>query len=197
MAGPEIPTRRLSLTALRPGDAEAFHAYRSDPAVARYQFREPASVDETARFLRDLQAVAFDTPGTWFQFGIRLRGSGLLVGDVGVRFPEEDARQVEIGFTVAPEHQRRGYGSESVAGVLEHLFVALRKHRVFASVDPRNEASVKLLRRVGLRQEGHFRESLWFKGAWVDDLVFAVLESEWIARRPRAAGSPSTRRDST
>jgi RimJ/RimL family protein N-acetyltransferase len=30
-----------------------------------------------------------------------------------------------------------------------------------------------------MRQEAHFRKSLWFKGEWVDDVVFAVLASEW------------------
>ena len=59
------------------------------------------------------------------------------------------------------------------------------KHRVFASVDPRNESSVKLLRRVGMREEAHFRKSLWFKGAWVDDMIFGILKSEWRREEPR------------
>jgi RimJ/RimL family protein N-acetyltransferase len=50
---------------------------------------------------------------------------------------------------------------------------------VFASVDPRNHASIALLRRVGMRQEAHFRQSLWWRGEWVDDVIFAVLQSEW------------------
>jgi RimJ/RimL family protein N-acetyltransferase len=33
-----------------------------------------------------------------------------------------------------------------------------------------------------MRQEAHFRESLWFKGEWADDVVFAILESEWQER---------------
>jgi RimJ/RimL family protein N-acetyltransferase len=49
-------------------------------------------------------------------------------------------------------------------------------------VDPRNEPSVALLKRVGMRQEAHFRESLWFKGEWVDDMVFGILGSEWKSR---------------
>lgn len=179
MEGPEIKTQRLCLKALNSDDASALFAYRSDPAVSRYQGWVPGSVDEVAQFISGQQSIAFDTPGTWYQFAIRLRDTDLLVGDLGVRFPEEDLHQVEIGFTIDAQHQRQGYGLEAVKGVLDHLFGVLGKHRVFASVDPRNEASIALLRRVGMKQEAHFRESLWFKGEWVDDIVFAMLESEW------------------
>jgi RimJ/RimL family protein N-acetyltransferase len=86
----------------------------------------------------------------------------------------EDARQVEVGFTVAPGHQRMGLATEAVEGLLGHLLRALQKHRVFASVDSRNERSVAFLERVGMRQEAHLRESCWFKGEWVDDIVFAI-----------------------
>lgn len=68
--------------------------------------------------------------------------------------------------------------------MLDLVFGPLGKHRVTASVDLRNEPSLRLLRRVGMRQEAHFRENLLFKGEWADDVVFAVLRSEWLARRP-------------
>jgi RimJ/RimL family protein N-acetyltransferase len=66
--------------------------------------------------------------------------------------------------------------------LLGYLFGPLQRHRVFASVDPRNKASVALPQRVGMRQEAHVRESLWFKGQWADDVVFAVLAREWSGR---------------
>lgn len=183
---PEIPTVRLILSPLAAGDAVALLEYRSDPDVCRYQSFEPASLEDVERFLDGLHADVFGVPGAWFQFGIRLRDSGRLVGDLGVRLQGEDARQAELGFTVAPGYQRRGIGTEAVRGMLGHLFESLDTHRVVASVDPRNGPSIALLRRVGMRQEAHFRRSLWFKGEWVDDLVFGMLKSEWQGR-----GAPS------
>lgn len=32
-----------------------------------------------------------------------------------------------------------------------------------------------------MRQEAHHRESLWFRGEWVDDVIFALLDHEWQA----------------
>ena len=182
MEGPEILTERLRLSPLVAGDAPAMYEYRSDPEVCRYQTFEPGSLGDVEDFIGGLQTNIFDTAGTWFQFAIRLQDSGRMIGDLGVHFLSDDPRQVEIGFTVSPANQGRGYGTEAVTGVLGHLFGHLQKHRVFASVDPRNEPCIVLLKRVGLRQEAHFRKSLWFKGEWVDDLVFGVLAEEWENR---------------
>ena len=178
MEGPEILTQRLRMCPLIASDAPAMYEYRSDPEVCRYQSFEPGSLGDVEEFIGGLQSNAFDTAGTWFQFAIRLQDSGQLIGDFGTHFSADDPRQVEIGFTVSPANQGQGYGAEAVTGVLAHLLGPLQKHRVFASVDPRNEPSVALLKRVGMRQEAHFRKSLWFKGEWADDMVFGILESE-------------------
>lgn len=182
MTGPEILTTRLILSPLELGDASRLLEYRSLDEVSRYQTWSPRSIDDAGRFIADCGRAPFDTPGVWSQLGIRLGGDG-LIGDMGIRVPRGDARQAEIGVTLAPDHQGRGFANEAVVGLLGYLFGALDKHRVFASVDPRNEPSLALLERVGMRREAHFRESLWFKGEWVDDVVFAMLASDWAGRR--------------
>jgi RimJ/RimL family protein N-acetyltransferase len=110
---------------------------------------------------------------------VRSAATDELVGDLGVHFLADDGHQVQIGFTIAPAHQRQGFGTLAVVALLDYLFTVLNKHRVFASVDPRNEASMALLRSVGMRQEAHFRQSLFSKGEWVDDVVLGLLRSEW------------------
>lgn len=183
MATLELITQRLVLTPLEPGDANAMLTYRADPEVCRYQGWEPATLEDVQRFIAPMQTVAFDTPGTWFQLAVRLQDSRELIGDLGVHFPDDMNHQVEIGFTVAPRHQGRGHATEAVIGLLDHLLLTMQKHRVFASVDPRNEPSLALLERLGMRREAHFHKSLWFKGEWVDDVVYGLLRSEWAERR--------------
>ncbi len=166
---------------LRERDAEPFLRYRSRPEVARYQSWAPASLAEAKAFIQSFRSIEFDTPDTWFQLGVRLADSGELVGDLGAHFLARETRQAEIGFTIAPAFQRQGIGTEAVRGLLGHLFGPLEKHRVIASVDPRNLPSMALLERVGMRQEAFFRQSLWFDGEWADDVIFALLSSEWVA----------------
>lgn len=180
MHDPEILTARLRLSRLVLADAPAVFSYRADSDVSRYTVFAPETLQEVEGFIRSLECNAFDLPGSWFQFAIRLQESGQLAGDLGTHC-SEDGRQVEIGFTLSPAFQKLGYGTEAVKGMLDYLFKTLGKHRVTASVDPGNSASQALLARAGFRQEAHFRQSLWFKGEWTDDMVFAILKSEWIA----------------
>jgi RimJ/RimL family protein N-acetyltransferase len=101
------------------------------------------------------------------------------VGDLGFRLSGDPSPQAELGVTLAPQHQGCGFALEAVRAVLGYLFAELGVHRACASIDPRNAPSLALFERVGMRQEGRLRQSVWFKGEWADDVVFAVLKSEW------------------
>ena len=178
----ELVTTRLRLDALRPGDADALFACRADPAVARFQGWRPADLAAMSEFI-DAQAATADLSGGWRQRAIRLRGDGMLIGDLGIHLPERAEDSVEFGISIAPAHQGRGYASEAVQAVFERVFGQLGRHRIHASVDPRNLASMAMLRALGMRQEAHHRESLWLHGEWVDDVIFAMLKHEWQACR--------------
>jgi RimJ/RimL family protein N-acetyltransferase len=182
IVAPNILTGRLRIDDLTPDDAPALFNYRSHPKVARFQAWLPASVEDARAFIARNAAAPFGRNGSWYQLAVRSAVTGELLGDLGVNFVASDGHQVEIGFTIAPAHQRQGLGTLAVTALLDHLFTVLKKHRVFASVDPRNRASRALLRRVGMRKEAHFRQSLLWKGEWVDDVVFGLLRSEWNAR---------------
>ncbi len=192
MAFADIETERLVLRPLQPDDAAAVFRYRSDPEVYRYQHWEPSSVSEVDEFIARMTTVEPDTPGTWYQVAICSRDTGQLIGDCGLRFPIERDHEAEFGISLAPEFHGMGYATEAVEAVLEYLFETLDKHRVFGSIDPRNLASLRLMERMGLRREAHFRESLWFKGEWADDVIYAMLRREWDElrnQRQRRAGS--------
>jgi len=176
-----ILTERLNIRRLEPRDAEAAFTYRSDPEIRRYQNWEPASVEEVRTFIAGLEEIDVDTPGRWYQLGLQLRDSRVLAGDCGIHVQVHDPRQVEIGITLARESQGRGLATEALRAVLGYLFTTLAKHRVFGSVDPRNGPSLALLERVGMRREAHFVESLWFKGEWADDVIYAMLRREYMA----------------
>jgi RimJ/RimL family protein N-acetyltransferase len=151
------------------------YAYRSDPRVAAFQIWEPESEDEVREVIQNLQAAEFDTPDTWYQLAITLKEGGALIGDLGLHFPPGEPGQVEVGISLAPGHQGQGHATEALQAVIEYLFAALGKHRVYARVDPDNTASLALMERVGMREEGHLRESVWIKGEWVDDVIYAIL----------------------
>jgi RimJ/RimL family protein N-acetyltransferase len=174
-----ILTERLTLRDLEASDAQRIFEYRSRPEVSRFQFWGTQSRDEIQGYIRGLAAIEPGTPGSWYQIGIALQSSGELIGDCGFHVLQAEPRQAEIGIALAPEYQSRGYATEGLRALLDYVLVRLGKHRAFGSVDPRNVRSIQLMQRVGMRQEGHFIKSLWFKGEWVDDMIFAMVANDW------------------
>jgi len=179
-------SKRLVIRRFASGDAEALASYRTDGEVARYQDWEcPYPISEARKFIASLHHLAPGTPGPWFQFAVSLASSGTLLGDVALRTSRVDVGQAELGFTFASAHQGQGYATEAVRAVVQYAFGQLAMHRVFSRTDARNLRAQRLLERIGFRQEGEFRESTWFKGAWATDILYAQLESEW---KPEPAG---------
>ncbi len=183
-------TPRLVLRRFAEHDLAAFHAYRNDPNLARYQSWEAFDLAEAARFIREHQVREAGVPGQWLQIAVALRETDVLIGDCAFKVHAEDTCQATIGVTLAREHHRQGYGVEAMTCLLNHLFDTMKLHRVVADTDPENTASQKLLERLGLRREGHLKQSLWFKGHWADEYLYAILRDEWRAK----STPPSTNR---
>lgn len=179
---PALLTQRLLLRRLEPSDAEKVFAYRTDPDVARYQSWEPASIGELRTYIARLGTMDPLTAGEWFQLGITLRDTGELIGDCGLHARRDERRQVEIGITLAPLFQGQGFAVEAFRRLLEFLFTRTETHRAYCSVDPRNQRCLRLLAKIGLRQEALMIESLWIKDTWMDDVILAILRREWEAK---------------
>jgi len=181
----ELAGQRVVLRRFRPQDVAEFVAYRSNTEVARYQgWDAPYPAEAGERFIRQMMTAHPDTPGEWFQFAVALRATGPLIGDCAAMPRADDPRQCEIGFTIAPAHQGHGYATEAARLLVGYLFGPRAKHRITASCDARNTASAAVLERLGMRREGHLRESTWAKGEWTDDLLYGLLRREWQLGRP-------------
>ncbi|SHJ13408.1 Protein N-acetyltransferase, RimJ/RimL family [Hymenobacter daecheongensis DSM 21074] len=175
-----IETPRLRLRTFQLADVAAFAAYRAAPEVARFQSWEPYSYAQAADFVAAQAGQPIPAPpGTWVQIGIALAATNELVGDCALCLAADEPRQGEIGITLAPAWQGRGYAAEALRGLFAHCFETLGLHRLIAVTDCENVASVRLLGSVGMRREAHFRQNIWFKGAWGDEYVYALLREEW------------------
>ncbi|MET0937403.1 MAG: GNAT family protein [Luteibacter sp.] len=174
-----IVTPRLTLNALVAADAPRLFAYRGDDAVARYQGWKPADIPAAEAFIGDQVSQPFGVADSWCQLAIREKATGELLGDLGVHFPGSTNDAIEFGVSLRPERQGQGYAREAMAAALTLAFGEWGYRRSVASVDPRNVASIALLRSLGFRQEAHHVESYFFRGEWVDDVIFAMLAREW------------------
>jgi len=174
-----LETPRLILRRFTHQDIPVFLAYRNHPDVARYQSWDSITEKQAQDFFDDLIAIQPGEPGEWFQFAIEWKAGETLIGDCGLKVSVEELRQAEFGITLSLPYQGQGIAFEAVTCLLDYMFGVSRLHRVIAITDCLNKPSIALLERLGMRREGHFIQNIWFKGAWGDEYVYAILEHEW------------------
>ncbi len=87
-----------------------------------------------------------------------------------------------LGYWLGLPFVGHGHMTGAVRAVLPHAFETLRLHRVEAAVQPANERSAAVLRRVGFSEEGLARRYLKINGQWQDHLLFAILAEDWMTR---------------
>ena len=173
-----IETERTILRPIESKDNEQVFGYRSDSETNKYQGWIPNSLDEVNEFISK-NPNEINKPETWFQLVIIEKATNKLIGDIGIHFIDSNNFQSEIGCTLSKKHQQKGFATETMSATINYLFNKLNKHRIVASIDPKNIDSIKLVERLGFRKEGHFKESLLIDGDWVDDIVYAILKREW------------------
>jgi RimJ/RimL family protein N-acetyltransferase len=158
------------------------HGMRSDAEVARYLYGEPfRTLDETRVFLaKKIAAPAWTAEGDWLSAAAVERASGLTVGDVSFHWVSERDRTAEVGFLFDPRHQGKGFATEAATALLDWAFGIAGFHRVVGRTESRNAASARVLEKLGMRLEAHLVENEWVKGEWQSELVYAILEREWI-----------------
>jgi len=184
MARPSFPllTERLMLRPFEDEDLEAMHAIYGREDVNRFLDWEPRSRDAVREWLDRIKTMIALTPrGDALRLAALLKGTDTLIGDFSVWRTSREHQQGELGFVLHPDFQGKGYGQEAANVMLRMGFERLRFHRIAAQCDARNAPSATLMERLGMRREAHLRESQFIKGEWVDELVYAMLASEWHA----------------
>jgi RimJ/RimL family protein N-acetyltransferase len=176
-----LRTARLVLRTMTGDDVDDIYAYQSRAEVCRYLTFEPRTRQEVAEnVVKYSTALALNGDGDFWQLAIvRACDPGRVIGDVYFTIKSAANAAGEIGWTLHPDFAGQGYMTEAAYAVLEIAFAELQLHRVSAELDPRNHASAALCRRLGMREEAHFVEDLWFKGDWGDTAIYAILDREW------------------
>ncbi|HVE19799.1 MAG TPA: GNAT family N-acetyltransferase [Ilumatobacteraceae bacterium] len=178
-----LQTERLAMRVMRMNDAPALAAYRDVPEIARYQsWPLPFTIDDATQMLQDQADLDDLPPSGWVQVAIEHLGD--VIGDLAVNLMA-DGCVAEIGFTLAPAQHGKGYASEAAGAMIDALFAQTKVHRIAASIDPANVASMRVLEHLGFRYEGTARRAELVRGEWVDDMRFALLRddrTDWLAR---------------
>lgn len=161
-----LVTERVLLRRSRREDAAVISSYRSDPDVHRYQGWERTDIDGVRTEIEEMAGRAPGEPGGWVQLTVEERGSGRLVGDVGLSAVDGEPGVVKIGYTIAPEFQGRGYATEAVGALVDYAFDTLGADVVRAHASAENVPSIRVAEKVGMRLAERFRrregDEVWY-----------------------------------
>lgn len=183
MALPAFPiaTERLLLRPFTAGDVGAFLAIYAPPDVSRFLYTEPLdAATAPAALEKRIGIPAFDGDGQSLNLAMIVSHTDDLVGNLTLFYRSHTHHQGEIGFVVRPDAQGQGFAREGARELLGLGFSHLGLHRITGQCDGRNTASASVMTHLGMRREAHLRENEFVKGEWTDELVFAVLASEWV-----------------
>jgi RimJ/RimL family protein N-acetyltransferase len=172
-----MQTARLDLRPARKDDLEALHAVLSNPAAMRFWSSLPhATLEQTREWLDAMMAIP---PEQGEDFVIV--HDGRVIGKAGLyRFPS-------IGYVLHPDHWGRGLAREALEAILDRAFDVHGLALVTADVDPRNDASRRLLAKLGFT-ETHTAEKTWLIGEeYCDSVYFGLTAAAWRDRRSAPA----------
>lgn len=171
-----VESKRLMIRRLEQNDLDSFYHHRSDPEVVQF-IAPPMDRAGVEKLFRD-RAVWRGEQGHMIALPIVLKETGEVIGEGALRVENVDFRRAEIGYLVHKEHHGRGLGTESAKLLRDFCFQQLNMHKITAYCDSLNTASVRVLEKVGMEQEGCYKHHIFRDGKWTDTLVFGLIRED-------------------
>lgn len=178
-----IKTERLILREFEDEDWVAVHEYARDAEVSKYMEWGPNTEKETRNFVKGARAFRHEDPRRHYEMAIFHKEDKKLIGGCGLTIYDSFLRQAALGYTLHREYWNQGIASEAAAAIMRYGFEELKLHRIHATCDVNNIGSAAVMRKCGMRQEGHFLQERLIKGSWRDTFLYAILAGEWIMAR--------------
>ncbi|MFD5558916.1 GNAT family N-acetyltransferase [Streptomyces sp. NPDC127068] len=178
----------VHLSRIEFADWRAVHSWASLAQVCRFQAWGPNSEEQTRAFVATAADAWSRTPQQRFAYVARVDGDPVGMGELHVR--SRGQRQGEITYVVHPGVWGRGVGTAIGRELLARGFEELALHRVYATCDPRNLGSARVLSKLGMTHEGRHRHTALIRDGWRDSEMFSILEEEWRADAPASRPLP-------
>ncbi len=175
-----IETSHLVLRPFERADVEAVSRYHTLPVLQRYLVhptRYKEDVPAAVELMRN--QVVLHRPGDTLSLAVTRKGDKVLLGQVHLKWSDATASQGEVRFAINPAESGKGYMTEALSALFDLAFDQFRVHRLFVRCDGKCHHSIKLMQKLGMRLEAHYREHALFQGEWDEELHFAILDREW------------------
>lgn len=175
---PELRTPRLLLRPFQDDDTDAVHILAGERLVSRdtLNIPHPYSEAEAGEWIAGL-AGQYER-GVAATFAACRQADGALVGAVGLILDHTHGH-AELGYWIGRPYWSLGYASEAAGAVVGWGFHHFALHRIHAAHFPANEASGRVLRKIGMGYEGQLREHVCKDGEYLDLECYGILRADW------------------
>ncbi len=175
----QLQTSRLILGEIVDDDLQAIHAMNSIPEVDEFNtLGLPENIDTTRTLVNGWIREQAAEPRIGYTFSMKSAESGKLIGMIALMLDRAKYRKAEVWYKTLPEYWGNGYTTEALKIILNFAFRDLNLHRVEAGCATANIGSVKVLEKVGMTREGLCRKTLPIRGEWVDNYMYAILDTD-------------------
>lgn len=171
-----LKSERVILREMVETDWIDVHKYASLEKVCQYQPWGPNSEQESEEFVMQVIIDAKKVPRSRFVFAVVLDEGTEMIGAGEINIRDDSNRVGEIGYIMNPQYWGKGFATEVAKLLIAYGFNDLNLHRIYATCDPRNIGSSKVLEKVGMIKEGRMREDILLKDGWRDSLLYSILE---------------------
>lgn len=177
---PRFQTARLVLREVRPSaDLDAMFALFGDPDVARFTDTGPFTDKGEAQEVIDWISWIFQKR-RGLRWALALADDeDVMIGTCGYNHWDRSNNSGEIGYDLAQEYWGQGLMTEALPPMIRFGFEHMGLNRIEADVTVGNDASARVLQKLGFAEEGLLRQRGFWKGDYHDLRVFGLLREDW------------------
>lgn len=177
---PTLHTERLDLVKISPEHAEDMYEYSSDPDVTKYlTWSCHSSLKETERYIKLLQKKY--AQGVFNDWGLIHRESGKFIGTCGFTSFDYEKNTAEIGYVISKDFWGQGLAAEAARCVMEFGFENFSLSGFCAKCMEGNDASMRVMQKVGMSFEGIYKNGMFIKGAYKTIIVYNVTKERYYS----------------
>ena len=168
-----LETNRLILEPVNEAHAPEMVKLLADPDLHVFVPSNPPTLDKLRSQYKYWESrISPQEDELWLNWIARLKLDGKVVGHFQVGVAK--SLTANIAYTVSKDFQRRGFASEGLAAIFDLLFDKLQAKSIKAWIDTRNEASIALVKKMGMTQVEFIAKADHFKGMDSDEYVFYI-----------------------
>lgn len=179
----ELTTSRLILRKLTP---EIFdYIYRELPKPQQIKFLGLNSKEELEVEKKKYKEGLWTYNKKFLYFQLLEQKNNNIIGWCGYHTWYLDHERAEIGYGLfKEEYKNRGLMSEAILPIIDYGFVKMELNRIEAFIEPKNLASIKLIKKLNFVKEGQLREHYYnYKNNQVEDsIVYSLLRREYVKK---------------